>query len=311
MNTVVLNDFTDRHPGDDAWGHAYLEDCDGIRLHYVRQGSGKAVLLLHGWPGFWYDWRRVIPLLLDRGFEVIAPDFRGFGDSDKPELPPESAYTSDAQSASILSLVEKLDFGPAIVAGYDVGSRVAQTLARLAPSRIRGLVLCNPSYPGIGNRRLEYAAQSQFWYQHFHNTAIADAVIGHNRETVKIYIGHFYDHWVGRKDSLRPAELEAIVDTYATPGAIRGSLNWVRSGAGTGLAPKLHEAVGNETPAALTISQPTRILWGSCDPIFPPAWSDKLTDYFPDMALKMLPDVGHFVPFEAPEDVVDAIEQLR
>jgi pimeloyl-ACP methyl ester carboxylesterase len=177
------------------------------------------------------------------------------------------------------------------VAGYDVGSRVAQTLARLAPSRIRGLVLCNPSYPGIGNRRLEYAAQSQFWYQHFHNTAIADAVIGHNRETVKIYIGHFYDHWVGRKDSLRPAELEAIVDTY--------------------VAPKLHEAVGNETPAALTISQPTRVLWGECDPIFPPAWSDKLTDYFPDMALKMLPDVGHFVPFEAPEDVVDAIEQLR
>jgi pimeloyl-ACP methyl ester carboxylesterase len=80
--------------------------------------------LLHGWPGFWYDWRRVIPLLIQRNFDV-APDFRGFGESEKPDLPPEIAYTSEAQSASIASLVDKLDLRSVIAVGYDVGSRVA------------------------------------------------------------------------------------------------------------------------------------------------------------------------------------------
>jgi hypothetical protein len=79
-------------------------------------------------------------------------------------------------------------------------------LARSLPSRISGLVLCNPSYPGIGDRRLAYAAQSQFWYQHFHSTTIADAVIGYNRETVRLYLSHFYDHLIGAR---QPDQLQA------------------------------------------------------------------------------------------------------
>ena len=303
--------FLDLHPSNPAWGHDTLVDHDRIRLHFVRLGSGPAVLLLHGWPGFWYDWRRVIPALAGKGYEVLAPDFRGFGDSEKPNLPPKDAYTSEAQSASIQSFVERLNLKQMIVVGYDVGSRVAQTLARWVPQRIRGLVLCNPSYPGIGNRRLEYAAQSQFWYQHFHNTSVADAVIGHNRETVRTYLSHFYDHWLGRKSTLRTLEFEAIVDTYAREGAVRGSLNWVRSGAGTGLSPKLHErTTGPDTPEAVQVQHATRILWGELDPIFPPSWADNLPAYFPNMKLKMLPGVGHFVPFEAPEEIVSAVEAL-
>ena len=302
-----MDDFIDRHPRDASWGHHHLADHEGIRLHYVRQGAGAPVLLLHGWPGFWYDWRRVIPRLAARGFDVIAPDYRGFGESDKPDLPPESAYSVQAQGASIHSLLERLDVSPVIVVGYDVGARVAQDLARSAPSRVRAVVLLNPSYPGIGERRLAYPAQREFWYQHFHNLPGADALIGHNRETVRIYLSHFYDHWVGRKESVRPVEFEAIVDTYAAPGAVRGGLTWYRSGAGTGLAPRTAEPA----PETLRVMQPTRILWGDSDPIFPLAWTDRLPEFFPDMTLRILPGVGHFVPFEAPDDVVDAIEQLR
>jgi pimeloyl-ACP methyl ester carboxylesterase len=304
--------FVDLHPSDSSWSHHNVVDRDGIRLHFVRQGTGPSVLLLHGWPGFWYDWRRVIPALVAKGFEVVAPDLRGFGDSEKPDLPPREAYSSEAQSASVQSCVEALNLQQMTVVGYDVGSRVAQTLARSVPKRIRGLVLCNPSYPGIGDRRLEYAAQSQFWYQHFHNTSVADAVIGHNRETVRAYLSHFYHHWVGRKDALRKTEFEAIVDTYAREGAVRGSLNWVRSGAGTGLSPKLHELpTAGDLSESVQITHPTRILWGELDPIFPPSWADNLSKYFPNMTLKMLPDVGHFAPFEAPEEIVAAVENLR
>ncbi len=68
--------FLDLHPDDPRWGHNYGSGADQLRLHYVRQGCGPTVILLHGWPGFWYDWRRVIPQLAEEA-DVIAPDFEG------------------------------------------------------------------------------------------------------------------------------------------------------------------------------------------------------------------------------------------
>jgi hypothetical protein len=84
----------DRLPDDPAWGHGHVAGSGEVMLHYVRLGVGDPVLLLHGWPGFWYDWRRVLEPL--SGFaDVIAPDFRGFGESDKPDLPPAEGYTPE------------------------------------------------------------------------------------------------------------------------------------------------------------------------------------------------------------------------
>jgi pimeloyl-ACP methyl ester carboxylesterase len=69
------------------WNHCCLE-ANGIGIHYVRHGSGAPLVLLHGWPEFWYVWRKNIPTLAE-SFNVVAPDLRGFGDSDKPDDPPE------------------------------------------------------------------------------------------------------------------------------------------------------------------------------------------------------------------------------
>ena len=74
-------------PEDASWGHAAAPGASGVQIHYVRQGHGVPVLLLHGWPGFWYDWRRLIPALATAA-DVIAPDLRGFGGSDNPTCPP-------------------------------------------------------------------------------------------------------------------------------------------------------------------------------------------------------------------------------
>jgi pimeloyl-ACP methyl ester carboxylesterase len=70
--------YLDRHPGDPEWGHVWGPGADGVRLHYVRRGDGEPVVLLHGWPGFWYDWRHVV-VPLAQVSDAIAVDFRGFG----------------------------------------------------------------------------------------------------------------------------------------------------------------------------------------------------------------------------------------
>jgi pimeloyl-ACP methyl ester carboxylesterase len=287
-------------PDEPRWGHNVAPGSGGVRIHYVRHGNGVPVLLLHGWPGFWYDWRRVIPALAADA-DVIAPDFRGFGASDKPDLPPADAYTPAVFAADMLALLDHLDLDRVVVAGYDLGATIAQTLARAAPARVRALALFNPPYPGIGLRRFEPAAQAEAWYQHLHALPWSDRLIGHDRETVRLYLAHFYDHWMGRKEALHPEEFEAIVDTYAQPGAVRGSIAYYRARAGA----RLREATADPTP--LRLAQQTVVLWGEADPVAPSAWADRLPEFFPNLTVRLLPGVGHFVPVEAPDDAIGAI----
>lgn len=295
--------------GDSSWRHATAADADGLELHYVRWGDGSPrVLLLHGWPGFWYDWRRVLPRLAAFA-SVVAPDLRGFGASAKPDWPAPSAYSPEAQARNVLALLDHLGVERVVLAGYDVGSRVAQTLARTAPERVDALVLAAPVYPGFGTRPLEPAAQRERWYQHFHQLPQADVLIGHDRETVRVYLSHFYDHWVGNKQALRPAEFEEIVAAYAQPGAARGSIAWYRAGGGSGQM-ALAAAAGT-TPPATPIAQPTHVLWGEADPVLPAAWADRLGETFVRLlGVRVLPGIGHFVPFEAPDTFVEAIRAV-
>ncbi|MGH2711295.1 MAG: alpha/beta fold hydrolase [Actinomycetota bacterium] len=297
--------FIDLHPDDQRWGHAHTTGVDGVSIHYVSQGRGEPVILLHGWPGFWYDWRRVIPRVAAEA-TAIAPDLRGFGGSDAPDLPPEEGYNPVALAGDVVALMDGLGIESAVFAAHDVGATVAQALAMGVPDRVRALVLLNPPYLGIGKRRFEYRFQREAWYQHFHAKPWSHELVGYNRDTVRIYLSHFYDHWLGRKEALRPAELEAIVDVYARPGRVEGGFNYYR-------ARMIQRAGESEVdPAQVAIQTPTIVRWGESDPIIPPEFADRLKEFFPNSSLEMLPGVGHFVPFEAPDDVVVAIrEALR
>src|SRR6266542_4078136 len=141
----------DRLPDDPAWGHGRVAGSGGVRLHHVRLGAGEPVLLLHGWPGFWYDWRRVL-VPLSGSADVIAPDFRGFGGSGKTDLPPAEGYTPGILAEDVVALLDGLGISQAVVAAYDIGATVAQTLALRHADRVRALALFNPAYPGIGER---------------------------------------------------------------------------------------------------------------------------------------------------------------
>src|SRR6266550_1292022 len=105
---------------------------DGFRLAYERTGRGPAVVLLHGWPGDRTDYRDVVPLL-SAAAEVVVPDLRGYGESDRHPADPAGQYSAAAQARSVVGLIEELGLHRPVVAGYDIGSRVAQTVARDRP----------------------------------------------------------------------------------------------------------------------------------------------------------------------------------
>jgi pimeloyl-ACP methyl ester carboxylesterase len=258
------------------------------------------VLLLHGWPGFWFDWREVI-VPLARAYDVVVPDLRGFGRSGAPPLPAVERYGPSAHAADVIALLDSLGLSRIVIAAHDIGATIAQTVARLAPERVAALMLCNPPYPGIGERRFTPQAQQEFWYQHFHNLALSELLVGRDRDSVRAYLAYFHSHWCGRRDRLRNADFEAIVDVYARPGAFVTSIAYYRARA----AGRLAQA--QVDPRTEQVDAPTIVLWGERDPVIPVAWADRLEQTFPDHELTVLTDVGHFVPWEAPEETVAAI----
>jgi pimeloyl-ACP methyl ester carboxylesterase len=277
---------------------------DGFSLVYERAGSGPPVVLLHGWPGMRTDYRALVPLVSGET-EVVVPDLRGFGHSDKHAVEPETGYSAAAQARSVVGLIEELALAPVVLAGYDIGSRIAQAVARAAPERVAALVLA-PPLPGAGDRVLEPDAQREYWYQPFHRLEVSDQLLDGDPDAIRTYLRHFWSHWSGPAFELPEADLDRLVDRYAMPGAFAASIGWYRAGSGT-VATSLAE---RQPPAAERIAQPTRVLWPEHDPLFPPAWGDRLGAWFANVTVTPLLDTGHFSPLEAPEAFAAAILEL-
>ena len=273
---------------------------DGVRLHYVRQGRGAPLLLLHGWPGFWYEWAPVIPALAAQ-HDVIVPDLRGFAYSDKPDLPAEEGYARAVVAEEIAGLLRQLGVDRATVVAHDIGATVAQPLARAHPDLVPRLVLFDPPYPGIGRRWREPTHVREIWYQVFHTLPWAEALVGASREATAIYLRHFLTHWSHRPEWVSADELAHWVDAYSQPGALRGGFQYYRA------RERTRTAEGEIPPARLAVPVPTLVLWGEADPVLPVAWADRLPEYFPALALERVPDVGHFMMREAPSLVVERV----
>jgi pimeloyl-ACP methyl ester carboxylesterase len=278
---------------------------DGFRLAFDRCGSSGAppVVLLHGWPGNRHDYRRVVPLLADDA-DIIAPDLRGFGGSDKHAVDVRHFYSATAQAASVVGLIHELGLRDVVLCGYDVGSRIAQGVARMHPHLARALVL-SPPLPGVGDRVLSARAQSEFWYQAFHQTPLATRLIDGDADAVREYLRHFWQHWSGPGFTLPEDELDQVVADYALPGAFTASLAWYRAGAGT-VAQSLSELPPEQ---AIKIHTPTEVLWPHHDPLFPPQWSDRVGDYFTDVRVHSADGAGHFTPLESPSQFAELIRR--
>jgi pimeloyl-ACP methyl ester carboxylesterase len=279
---------------------------DGFSLAYERHlGDAPAppVVLLHGWPGDHEDWREVVPrLLADGAAEVIVPDLRGFGASDKRAGEPAEAYAAAGQAASVLGLLGELGLPGAVIAGYDIGSRIAQQMARAAPAAVRALVIA-PPLPGAGSRVLSEGAVCEFWYQSFHRLQLAECLLDGRPDAVRAYLEHFWQHWSGPGYTPQPAQLDRLAVAYGAPGAFTASIGWYRAGSGT-----VARSLAEQAPAPEErIAVPTTVLWPAHDPLFPRDWSDRIEAFFSTATLKSLPEAGHFTPLEAPAEFAGAI----
>ncbi len=267
-----------------------------VSIHVLVGGEGIPLILLHGWPGFWKDWEKVIPLVVGN-CKVIVPDLRGFGLSDKPRRPED--YTLEHYSADVEAIMNALGLRTAFLAGFDVGSIVAAYFASRNPNRVAGLILMNPSYPGLGRKRLELPYAAENWYQLFHLTDLAEALVSYNRDTVKIYLSHFYERWSYRKSAFNERDVEEYVDVYFKHGLF-GGFNWYRA--------RFQTRYGDWLGGGVEAS--TLVIWSDRDPIFPLEWSGDVKKFFPNSEVVYINDCGHFIPREAPEVTAEHIQRF-
>jgi pimeloyl-ACP methyl ester carboxylesterase len=285
-------------PNTDGFKHEY-PTINGLRYHYVRQGSGPPLMLVHGWPGFYYEWHLNIGPLSER-FDVVVPDMRGYGYTEAPDLKPEEGYTPAVFAEDIRGLLDHLGWDEANFVSHDFGAVWVQQFARTFRDRVNRLVLFDPPYMGIGARWMEFAHIPQVWYQSFHQLPWAEELVGSSREATRLYVSHFLSHWSHDKDLWSPQEIDEYVEAFSQPGVIRGGFNCYRAAFRGGWMtqgdPKIHV--------------PTLVLWGDDDAVLPFAWSDKLGDFFPDLTLRKVENAGHFMMREKPEEVNAAIAEF-
>jgi pimeloyl-ACP methyl ester carboxylesterase len=270
--------------------------ANGSAFHVARAGSGKPLLLLHGWPEFWLTWEPVMTRLAGR-FSLIAPDLRGFGDSDKPDGP----YGPDQHTSDMLALMDALGIKRFGVVGHDVGGAVMQPLARAAADRLAGLFFFDFVYPGIGPRMGAPDRLNHIWYQSFHQMEMAPALVGATRDSCRTYIGHFLKNWSQRKDAFDDA-LDAFTDNFMKPGNLAGGFAHYRASHAGRI-----KMIQGEAPKLPPIAVPTCVRWAEYDPLFPYAWTDRMHETFSNLDLAMFAGVGHFPHREDPDRAAQEI----
>lgn len=268
--------------------------ANGIDIHYLRDGEGPPLLLLHGWPEFSDVWLRCMARLRDR-FDLIAPDLRGFGRSEKPDAGPSDRAGADVHAEDVRDLMTALGIVRAGLVGHDVGAYVMQAFARKYPQRLSGLFFFNCPTPGIGKRWSAAGHLRETWYQNFHQQPFAAALVGSSREACRLYLQHFLQHWAADPHAFDD-DLDAWVDNFMRPGNLQGGFNWYISANAARLA-----VIRGEAPALPRIATPARVLWGAKDPILKADWADCLGETFAHVKIETVADAGHFVHYESPD----------
>lgn len=280
---------------------AQYAQVNGIRLHYASSGQpGRPlIVLLHGFPEFWFAWQAQLATLGQTHF-VIAPDTRGINLSDKP--PELRDYRAHRVAADVVELAKSLGYAEFTLVGHDWGGAVAYTVAIQYPERVRRLVILNAVHPAIFVRELRdspaQAAASQ--YIHKYRRADAAAVLSANGFADLI-------------DGLRNADgqLPAWFDTdtrsryiaaWSQPGALDAALNYYRAGA---IFPPLpgEPALPALDASALVVRAPTLMLWGALDRFLLPGCAQGLDQVVPDLRVQHFPNASHWIAHEEPEAV--------
>ena len=197
----------------EGFTHHYA-DANGIRLHYVSGGSGPAVVLLHGWPLTWREWRDIMPALAEAGFTVIAPDLRGLGDSERPS----HGYDKKTVADDIRHIVRDLGFDSIDLVGTDIGMMVAVSWALHHPTEIRRLVLAESLIPGFGLEELMNPATGGYWHFGFHAQVDLATMLTEGKEAE--YLGNNWKMFSPLK-GITADDREEYLRTYGNPDGMR------------------------------------------------------------------------------------------
>ena len=288
----------DKHdPGSEKWDHGFVE-VNNIRMHYVSAGSGPLVLLLHGFPEFWYSWRHQIPVLSQK-FRVIAPDLRGYNQTDKP--PRVENYSAGNLIGDVVGLIRKLgvDGERAILVGHDWGGAIAWMVAMFQPQVIERLIILNVGHPGVRNRKgfLDFDQMQRSWYMFFFLMSdVPEEVLSRNDFE---FLRKMAFHTATRREAFTEDDIEKYVSMWKLPGVLAGAINFYRAITNSEYWRQLGKS--RDFPA---IKAPTLQIWGEDDPFLGTQLTEG-TEEFIDAPyrLEFIPNCSHWVQQEAPDEV--------
>jgi epoxide hydrolase 4 len=276
-----------------ALREGYAEVGDG-RLHYVEAGDGPLIVLLHGFPEFWFGWRLQIAPLAAAGFRVLAPDLRGYNLSSKPAG--LAAYATDQLAADVRGLIRERGAESALLVGHDWGGTAAWATAMNHPEVVDRLAILNAAHP----RRLQQGLRTprqlrKSWYFFFFQPP------GLPERLVRASDWRFFRTFLrDARPPYTPEDIERYVEAWSQPGAATAMLDYYR--AAVRQSPK--RAAAQLRP----IAAPTLVIWGQRDRYLGPELAEPARDDVPNLdRVERLPDASHWVHHDEAERVTQLL----
>ncbi len=263
--------------------------ANGIQFHYVEEGTGELVILLHGFPEFWYGWKNQIPVL-SKQYRVVAPDMRGYNLSDKPEN--VSDYRIETLAKDIAELIKALGAKKAIVVGHDWGAAVAWAVAAFHPEIVNKLAILNVPHPTEMSRALmgfNLAQWKKSWYIFFFQLPfIPEKVVG----TAKFFKNTF-NKMLMKKTAISEEDLQKYIAAYRQPNAVKSAIAYYRAA--------FRSTFSKQKPFP-KIKMPVLMLWGEHDIALGKEMTYNTKRYC-ENSLEIIYDStsGHFVQHDNPD----------
>jgi pimeloyl-ACP methyl ester carboxylesterase len=271
--------------------HIFLP-TNGIRLHVAQSGSryGPLVILLHGFPEFWYSWRRQIQPLADAGFRVWVPDQRGYNLSDKPGG--ISAYRLDELANDVVGLIDAAGVDQCFLAGHDWGAAVAWWVALKYPERLHKLAIMNVPHPAVMMHylRSNLAQLRRSWYMFFFQIPFLTEAILRNNDCELLVRTLLTGSKPG---SFNQQDLDKYRQSWWRRDAIKSMLGWYRA------AVQMPPDLSND----LRVSVPTLMLWGAQDSALGREMAQPSLDLCDEGKLVFFESSSHWVQHDASEAV--------
>jgi pimeloyl-ACP methyl ester carboxylesterase len=271
----------------DSWQEDYII-TNGVKLHYVTQGEGKLMLMLHGFPEFWYSWRHQIPESA-RDYKVVALDLRGYNDSDKPK--DVSAYQISELVNDIKGVIQGLGYESCILVGHDWGGMIAWYLAYTYPQLVDKLIVMNIPHPAKFTEALRSNPQQllRSWYIFFFQLPLLPELL-FQWDDYRLIASSFIDMAIDKR-AFSEADLNAYKDAAAKRGALPAMLNYYRN---------VFQGIFKQHRWDV-LPIPTLLIWGENDTALGKELTYNTKDYVSDLQIRYIPNCSHWVQQEQPQ----------